>query len=104
MADDFTPALEYRFRAIEGDLEDLKRLAGEVPETSRLAALVVQRVETLERELRELKLDIKAATTDITTVIRANRSERIIRLGQIIGPTLALALGALSAYFGGLLK
>ena len=102
--DEFTPGLEYRFRAIESDLAELKQLAAQAPEASRLAELVKQRVETLEREMRELKEEVRAATADVTTLIRSNRLERVIRLSQVIGPSVTLALGVLAAYFAGFFK
>jgi uncharacterized protein Yka (UPF0111/DUF47 family) len=101
---EFSSALEYRFRAIEKDLEALKKLAEDVPETSRLAELVVQRVATLEREMGELRADVRLATADVTTLIRSNRLERVIRLSQVVGPSVTLALGVLGAYLAGLFK
>ena len=100
-SEDFPPGLEYRFRAIEGDLADLKDIAGHAPEASRLAELVKQRVETLEREMKELKAEVRNATADVTTLIRSNRLERVIRLSQVVGPSVTLALGVLAAYFAG---
>lgn len=83
--------LQDRFDAVDEHLADLKETLKIFYPLPGQVGLLEHKIEALEEDMTELRSDVRELTKEQTTLVRADRSERLRQAGLLLGPSIALA-------------